>query len=54
MAFGAFPMASWFVTGDMEFTSFSVLVSAFIIFRHKDNIAHLLQGTEPRIGTDSL
>ena len=54
MAFGAFPMASWFVTGDVEFTSFSVFVSAFIIFRHKDNIAHLLQGTEPRIGADSL
>lgn len=53
-AFCAFPVASWFVTGDVELTGFSVLVSAFIIFRHKDNIAHLLQGTEPRIGADSL
>ena len=53
-AFCAFPVASWFVTGDVELTGFSVLVSAFILFRHKDNIAHLLQGTEPRIGADSL
>ena len=53
-AFCAFPVASWFLTGDAELTGFSVLVSAFIIFRHKDNIAHLLQGTEPRIGADSL
>lgn len=53
-AFCAFPVASWFMTGDVELTGFSVLVSAFIIFRHKDNIAHLLQGTEPRIGADSL
>lgn len=53
-AFCVFPVASWFVTGDVELTGFSVLLSAFIIFRHKDNIAHLLQGTEPRIGADSL
>lgn len=53
-SFGIFPVASWFVTEDVEFTGLSILLSAFIIFRHKDNIAHLLQGTEPRIGANSL
>ncbi len=49
LAFGAFPVLSWLMTCDMELTIFSVLLSALVVFRHKDNIVRLLQGTEPLV-----
>ncbi len=50
MAFGAFPVVSWFMTFDLHFTIFSLLLSGLIIGKHKSNIVRLLDGTEPRIG----
>ena len=50
MAFGVFPVVSWFMTFDLHFTIFSLLLSGLIIGKHKSNIVRLLDGTEPRIG----
>ncbi len=50
MAFGVFPVASWFMTLDLHFTIFSLLLSVLIIGKHKSNIVRLFDGTEPRIG----
>lgn len=49
MAFGALPVVSWFMTFDVQFTIFSLLVSMLVIGKHRENIVRLLQGTEPRI-----
>ena len=48
-AFGALPVLGWFVTLDVEFTIFSVLLSGLVIVRHKDNIMRLLKGVESRV-----
>ena len=53
MAFGVLPLISWFMTFDLQFTIFSLLLSGLVIGRHKGNIVRLLQGTEPRIGGSS-
>ena len=49
-AFGALPVLGWFMTFDVEFTIFCVLLSGLVIIRHKDNIMRLLKGAESRIG----
>ena len=53
MAFGALPLASWFMTFDLQLTIFSLLLSSLVIGKHKGNITRLLEGTEPRIGSIS-
>ncbi len=50
MAFGALPVCSWFMTFDVEFTIFSVLLGTLVIIRHKGNIVRLIKGTESRLG----
>ncbi len=47
-AFGALPALGWFMTFDVEFAIFSVLLGGLVIVRHKGNIVRLLKGTEPR------
>ncbi len=49
MAFGTLPLISWFMTFDVEFTIFSLLLSCLVISKHKGNIVRLLDGTEPRM-----
>lgn len=49
MAFGALPLVSWFMTHDLQFTIFSLLLSCFVIGKHRGNILRLLNGTEPSI-----
>ncbi len=49
-AFGLFPILSLFLRPTPQFVGFSLLVSALIWFRHKDNLARLWTGTESRIG----
>ena len=50
MAFGALPVVSWLLTFDLQFTVFSLLLSALIFWKHKGNIIRLRNGTEPSIG----
>ncbi len=50
-AFGALPVLGWLMTGDVEFTIFSVLLGGLVIVRHKGNIVRLLNGTELRVGS---
>ncbi len=50
MAFGALPVVGWFITLDLQFTIFSLLLSALIFWKHRGNISRLLNGTEPSIG----
>ena len=49
MAFGIFPVASWLMTFDLQFTIFSLLLSGLVIGKHHGNILRLLEGTEPKI-----
>ncbi len=50
MAFGLFPVVSWFMTSDLQFMIFSLFLSVLVIGKHKSNIVRLLHGTEPSIG----
>lgn len=49
-AFGLFPVVAIVNEQRQEFLVFSVIVSALIWFRHKDNIVRLWKGTEGKIG----
>lgn len=43
------PVLAWAFSYPPEYTVFGVLAAAFIIVRHKSNIARLLNGTESKI-----
>ncbi len=43
------PMGTFWLTGSLIFTGFSLIIALAIIFRHKDNIKRLLAGTEPTL-----
>lgn len=49
-AFGLFPVVAIVNEQRQEFLVFSVVVSALIWFKHKDNIVRLWKGTEGKIG----
>jgi len=49
-AFGMFPVVAIVNEQRQEFLVFSVVVSALIWFKHKDNIVRLWKGTEGKIG----
>jgi len=49
-AFGVFPVVAIVNEQRQEFLVFSVIVSALIWFKHKDNIVRLWKGTEGKIG----
>lgn len=49
-AFGLFPVVAIVNEQRQEFLIFSILVSALIWFKHKDNIVRLWKGTESKIG----
>ena len=51
MAFILFPVIAWAMGQKIEFLIFSILLSVIIIFKHKQNIQRLLDGTESRIGS---
>ena len=52
-AFGLFPILSIFLRPTLEFVGFSLIVSALIWIKHKENVARLWSGTESRIGHTS-
>ena len=49
MAFATLPLIGWLMTFDLQFLIFSLLLSSFVIGKHKGNILRLLNGTEPSI-----
>ena len=49
-AFGLFPVVAIVNEQRQEFLVFSLIVSALIWFKHKDNIVRLWKGTESKIG----
>ena len=49
-AFGLFPVVAIVNEQRQEFLIFSLVVSALIWFKHKDNIVRLWKGTESKIG----
>lgn len=53
MAFASLPLIGWFMTSDLQFLIFSLLLSSFVIGKHKGNIVRLLNGTEPSIDRSS-
>lgn len=42
------PMVFWFFSGSLSLFGSSVLISLFIIIRHRENIQRLIAGVEPR------
>lgn len=44
------PVYIWFFTEDKNYIMVAALMTAFLIYRHRANIAHLLAGTEHKIG----
>ena len=53
VTFGLFPILSFLLSYPHNFFIFSTMLSLLIIFRHKQNIQQLLQGTETKIGHQS-
>src|SRR5512134_4053003 len=53
-AFGCLPVVAIVNEQRQEFFIFSLLVSALIWFKHKDNIVRLWRGTESKIGQKTL
>lgn len=49
-AFGTFPVVAVVNEQRQEFLVFSIVVSALIWFKHKDNLVRLWKGTESKIG----
>ena len=49
-AFMLLPVLAAALRTDQQFVAFTVLVSALILWRHKDNMIRLWNGTEPKIG----
>lgn len=47
----AAPLVIWLVTGDTDLIVLAVIVAALLWARHHQNIARLMAGTEPRIGS---
>jgi glycerol-3-phosphate acyltransferase PlsY len=48
-AFAFAPVATWYFTG-WQAAVLVIIISALVFWRHRGNIARLLDGTEPRIG----
>ena len=48
------PVFALFVAGDGRLALFCVAAAALLIFQHRENIKRLLDGTEGRIGKDSV
>lgn len=53
MAFATLPLIGWFMTADLQFLIFSLLLSSLVISKHKGNIVRLLNGTEPSVDRPS-
>ncbi len=53
MTFASLPLIGWFMTYDLQFLIFSLLLGSFVIGKHKGNIVRLLNGTEPSIRRSS-
>lgn len=49
IAVGASPLVAWFLAGP-AIAGLCLFIAALVYIRHKDNIARLLNGTEPKIG----
>jgi glycerol-3-phosphate acyltransferase PlsY len=49
MSFGILPLSAFFLDSREKFPVF-FLLAVMIFFRHKDNIARLMKGAEPKIG----
>ena len=47
----AAPISLWAFSYPLELVAMGAFIGAMIVLRHRDNIARLLAGTEPRFGT---
>lgn len=53
-AFATLPIVSALMGRSVDFFIFSLLTSAAILWKHRDNIKRLLGGTEAKIGTSNI
>jgi glycerol-3-phosphate acyltransferase PlsY len=51
LALAAAPLYAWWFRGDAQLTQFAAILAAFIWLRHRANIARLMKGEEPKIGS---
>ena len=51
IAFAVMPILAWLLAAPQPMLGLSLAITAFVYLGHKDNIARLIAGAEPRIGT---
>ncbi len=54
LAFSVFPFLAYFLTYDLYFWVFALVVTTIIFFCHKENILRLMQGTERKMRLFSI
>ena len=53
LATGSLPIVSWLIDLPQSVVLFTIIISVLIVWRHRNNIKKLLDGTESRIGASS-
>lgn len=53
LATGSLPIVSWLIDLPQSVVLFTIIISVLIVWRHRNNIKNLLDGTESRIGASS-
>ena len=51
ISFALMPVLAWLLDAPQPILGLGLAISGFVFLRHQDNIARLIAGTEPRIGT---
>jgi len=51
VAVAAAPLFAWFIARDLQLVEMAAILAALVWFSHRANIARLLRGQEPKIGT---
>ena len=47
----AAPLYAWWFRGDLQLVELAAIIAAFVWLRHRANIARLIKGQEPKIGS---
>jgi acyl phosphate:glycerol-3-phosphate acyltransferase len=50
----ALPVATWLIKRELTLTTFTAVVGALVVYKHKSNIQRLLAGTENRVGAKKV
>ena len=51
VSLAAAPLYAWWFRGDLQLVELAAIIAAFLWLRHRANIARLIKGQEPKIGS---